>query len=481
VERRVPVDPRRGARLYLLYSVFDGQTLRGAYWQHNPAFLYASFAESLVAWYPYSGDRRAIGVVRTMLDYQLAHGTTPYGWAWPRVPFATSCAGERAYGRCLAGLPRRFYGGVEPDKVGLLGYAYALFYELTGERRYLAAAIRAGDALARNVRPGDARHTPWPFRVHGRTGAVVDGAEFGGAVVGPVRLLGELVRLGAGDTASYRRARDLAWAWVLDHQLDPASPAWNRWSGFYEDVPYNPRSRNQVPPTLTAHYLLTQEDPAAIDPDWERHSRSLLRWVRSSFGRGPFLGAWGIDEQRAPGRPGCCSRAGLGSTTSRWAAVNALLYARTGDRAAREAAFRALNYATYFAAGDGRVSCCGVRSQNTYWFSDGYGDYLRSFNWAMAAIPELAPRGRSHLLGSSSVVQSVTYGRRRLAYRTFDRHAVEVLRLAYRPGRVTAGRAPLPLRDDLAAEGYVVRALPGGDFVVRIRHDGSGRIGVDRD
>ena len=215
IERRVPVDPRTRARVYANYAVFDGTTLRGIYWQHNPAFLNASFVDSLVAWYPYSGDRRAIAAVRGVLDYQLAHGTTPRGWAWPRVPFATSCAGDRTYGRCLAGMPRRFYGGTEPDKVGLLGRGYLQFHELTGERRYLTAAIASANALARHVRAGDATHTPWPFRVNARTGAVLDGAQFGGAVVGPLQLFDELIDLGAGDVPAYERARDVAWSWLL--------------------------------------------------------------------------------------------------------------------------------------------------------------------------------------------------------------------------------------------------------------------------
>ena len=479
IEHRVPRDPRTRSRVYLNYAVFDGQSLRGIYWQHNPAFLNAAFVDSLVSWYPYSADRRAIGVVREMLDYQLAHGTSPAGWAWARVPFTTACAGERTYGRCLAGLPRRFYGGVETDKVGLLGLGYLQFYELTGERRFLRAAIAAGNALARHVRPGDATHTPWPFRVNARTGAVLDGAQFGGLVVGPVRLLDELVEVGAGNTSSYKHARDVAWAWMLKYQLNRDSPAWNRWSGFYEDVPYNPRSLNQATPTLTAQYLLTHPAPESVDPSWDEHAATLLRWVQKSFGRGPFLGAWGIDEQRAPGKPGCCSRVGLGSTTSRWAATNALLYARTGDERARELAVRSLNYATYFAASDGRVSCCGQRSTNTFWFSDGYADYLRSFNWAMAAMPELAPKRRDHLLGSSSVVQSVSYGRRRLTYRTFDGSGTEVLRLGFRPRRIVAGGSVLAERSDLSAEGYVVQALRGGDFAVRIRHDGARRITLD--
>jgi hypothetical protein len=477
IEQQVPRDPRTGAKVYLNYAVFDGETLRGLYWQHNPAFLNATFVDSLVSWYPYSGDRRAVRAVREMLDYQLAHGTSPAGWAWPRVPFATSCAGERRYGRCLAGLPRRFYGGIETDKVGMLGLGYLLFYELTGERRFLRAAVATGDALARHVRPGDATHTPWPFRVNARTGAVLDGAQFGGLVVGPVRLLDELIEIRAGNTAAYTRARDVAWSWLLKHQLNPDSPAWNRWAGFYEDVPNNPRSINQAAPTLTAQYLLSQESPAAVDPQWSEHATALLRWVRTSHGRGPFAGAWGIDEQRAPGKPGCCSRVGLGSTTSRWAAANALLYARTGDERAREQAVRSLSYATYFEAGNGRISCCGQRPGNTFWFSDGYGDYLRSFNWGMAAMPELAPKRQNHLLGSSSVVQSVAYSRGAVAYRTFDSDSTEVLRLRFRPRSVTAGTA-LVERDDLAAEGYELQPLGGGDYAIRIRHDRSRRIRI---
>jgi pimeloyl-ACP methyl ester carboxylesterase len=477
IEQRVPRDPRTGSKVFLNYAVFDGQTLHGIYWQHNPAFLNAAFVDSLVAWYPYSGDRRAIRTVRQMLDYQLAHGTTPTRWSWAGVPFATSCAGDRKYGRCLAGVPRRYYGGLETDKVGLLGLGYLQFYELTGERRYLRAAVRAGAALARHVRAGDATHTPWPFRVDARTGRVLDGAQFGGMVVGPVRLLDELIEIGAGNTAAYRHARDLAWSWLLANQLNPDSAAWNDWSGFYEDVPFNPKSRNQASPTMTAHYLLTRDSPETIDPLWDEHAASLLTWVRTSFGRGPFHGAWGIDEQWAPGRPGCCSKVGLGSTTSRWAAANAMLYARTGDERARELAIRSLNYSTYFEAGDGRISCCGRRSFNTFWFSDGYADYLRSFNWAMAAVPELAPKRRDHLLGSSSVVQSVSYGRRRVAYRTFDGAGTDVLRLSFRPRQVSAG-ATLHERADLAAEGYVVQPLGGGDFALRIRRDHARRIRV---
>ncbi len=33
-------------------------------------------------------------------------------------------------------MPREFYGGIETDKVGGLGAGYALFYKMTGDRKY---------------------------------------------------------------------------------------------------------------------------------------------------------------------------------------------------------------------------------------------------------------------------------------------------------------------------------------------------------
>jgi len=94
----------------------------------------------------------------------------------------------------------------------------------------------------------------------------------------------------------------------------------------------------------------------------------------------------------------------------------------------------------------------------------------------MGALPELAPVGENHLLRSTSVVQKVAYGQRRIAYQTFDHGATEVLCLAFRPARVTAGGAELPRREDLKAAGYTVEALTGSDCIVGVRHENSDQI-----
>jgi hypothetical protein len=483
IEHKVPTDTRHGTglKIYLINAVYDGKTLQGVYWQHNPAMVFASFVDSLLGWYPYSGDDEAVGAVRGMLDHQLAHGTTPSDWNWPGVPFATNCDDEPDYGRCIQDMPHEFYGGIETDKVGELGTGYALFYKLTGDRKYLDAAIRCAQALARHVRPGDAEHTPWPFRVDARTGVTLALEEYGGNVAGPLRLFDELIRMNAGDVAALRAARAMAWKWMLDFPLNHDSGAWNKWAGYFEDIPRHTDDVNQLTPMMTAYYILAREDPAEVDPQWMGHVGRLLDWVRIKLGRGPFFGAQAIDEQTTPDASfGCCSRAGQGDHTARWAAVNALFFAKTGDGQAREDAFRALNYATYFAGADGRIACCGVDYHDSYWFSDGYADYMRHFQWAMGAIPEFAPAGVDHVLHSSSVVQKVKYATHGVEYRTFDAAATEVLRLSFKPSRVTAGGAALHERGDTRDAGYTVQALAGGDWVVRVRHVDSGDITLGR-
>jgi len=481
IEHKVPVDTRHhtGLKIYLINSVYDGKTLQGTNWQHNPAMVFASFVDSLVGWYPYSGDEEAVQAVRGMLDHQLAHGTTPSDWEWPGVPFATNCDDQPDYGHCIQDMPQEFYGGIETDKVGELGTGYVLFYKLTGERKYLDAAIRCAEALARHVRPGDADHTPWPFRVDARTGVTLALEEYGGNIAGPLRLFEELIRINAGDVAAYRKARETAWKWMLDNPLNRDSRAWNKWAGYFEDVPRHTDDVNQLTPMMAAYYILNREDPAEVDPQWMGQVGRLLDWVRIKLGRGPFFGAQAIDEQTTPDATfGCCSRAGQGDHTARWAAMNAMFFEKTRDGQAREDAFRSLNYGTYFAGSDGRIACCGVDYLDPYWFSDGYSDYMRHFQWAMGAVPEFAPVGVDHILRSSSVVQKVKYSTLRVEYKTFDAAAIEVLRLSFKPASVTAGGTAIHERGDTREEGYTLQPLPGGDWAVRLRHVSSGEIHI---
>ncbi len=481
IEHKVPLDTRTktGLKIYLINSVFDDDTLQGVYWQHNPAMVYAAFVDGLVAWYPYSGDEEAITAVRGMLDYQLAHGTTPADWNWASVPFATACDDQTEYGRCIQNLPAEFYGGIETDKVSQLGTGYALFYELTGERKYLEAAVHCADALAKHVRAGDEDNTPWPFRLDAKTGVTLAREEYGGDIASSARLFDELIHLHAGDTALYKEARETAWTWVLKQPLNRNSKAWDKWSGFFEDVPFRADNVNQFLPDLTAYYILSRDDPASVDPAWLSHVGHLIDWVRLRFGRGPFFGAWAIDEQGTPDGRGCCSRAGQGSHGGRWAAINALFAERSGDGQAREDAYRSMNYATYFAGSDGRIACCGADFHQPYWFSDGYADYLRHFSWTMGALPDLAPIGENHILRSTSVIQKVSYSHNRIAYKTFESAGTQVARLNFKPAKVTVGGSSLPERNDLKEPGFTLEAAAPGDYIVRIHQAGGNEVVIE--
>ena len=152
-------------------------------------------------------------------------------------------------------------------------------------------------------------------------------------MVSPLRLFDELIRIRKGDVKAYVRARRMAWGWLDAHQLNPKSPTYDDWSGYFEDVPKDQSNVNQAAPTYTALYLLNLRDPAGLDPQWKAQVSHLIAWVDQHFGVGPFDGATGINEQ-GPASGGnylCCSLSGLGSDTARWAAVNALYYEKTGD------------------------------------------------------------------------------------------------------------------------------------------------------
>ena len=242
-----------------------------------------------------------------------------------------------------------------------LGAGQALFYKQTGDKKYLDAALRwragAGLACARRETPStlggpraDARYT----------GVTLALEEYGGGWHGQLlRLFDELIRINAGDVATFRAARGMALKWMLDYPLNHDSGAWNKWSGFFEDIPRHVDDVNQLTPMMAAYYILSREDPAEADPQWVAHVGRLLDWVRIKLGRGPFFGAQAIDEQTTPDASfGCCSRAGQGDHTARWAAINALFFEKTRDGQAREDAYRSLNYATYFAGADGMEIAC---------------------------------------------------------------------------------------------------------------------------
>jgi hypothetical protein len=150
-----------------------------------------------------------------------------------------------------------------------------------------------------------------------------------------------------------------------------------------------------------------------------------------------------------------------------------LYFARTGDESYKEEAFRSFNWVTYFQGLPGKAH---APFSEQWWFTDEFADGPRRLMDGFWAVPEWAPANESHLLGSTSVVTKISYGRGVVSYSTFDRESNEVLRLDFDPTRVSAGGRSLSRRSDLAQEGFVFDATTR---VLRIRHRRSGIVRVE--
>jgi hypothetical protein len=457
---------------WLAWSRFDPETFAGVNWPHNPAGLYAMLMDSATLWYAFSGDRRLLEDALKALDAALAHGTTPASWDWARVPYASADPGEVEYrgaddSWCDSCGRGDGIGVIEPDKVAELGFAYVQAFELTGDARYRDAAIACADALATHVRVGDESRSPWPFRVHAETGIVRE--EYSANVVAAIVLFDELGRLDFGDTDAYAAARAKALDWLLRVPLTN-----DAWSGYFEDIEIqsDPSANpNQYAALRTARWLLAHPD---ADPNWRADVAHLLEWTTAQFGcdteteSGTQWGATVLSEQGA-------DMAKMGSHTARFGAMLALWFAATGDPNAAERAARSLNWATYTCSESGTVAV-GPDANEGYWFSDGYGDYIRHFLVAMGAVPEWAPARENHILQSTSLVTRVAYRTGRIQWSTFDSDATETLRLAARPRSVVGGGLPLLQRSDLGRPGYTIWPIASGGYIVRVRHRTPGEI-----
>jgi hypothetical protein len=474
---QVPVQSN-GLKTFYAYPSFSPITQVPTQWLHHPAGLNSMLVESGLAIHAYTGDRSVLELLRPLLAYQIDHGMTPADGVWPNVPYSSSMPGVTSYQGgddvwacdnpepCGRG---DGYGVIEPDKVGESGLGYLRLYKATGDTRFRDVAIDCADALAANVRKGDATHSPWPMRVHAQSGEIRE--EYGANVIAPIKLFDELYRLQLGDQQKYQRAWMMAWAWMMEYPMRN-----NHWSGYFEDIPImtSPSDNlNQYIPMETARYLMQRPK---LDPYWREHVKQLLDFTEKTFGgdshNGPGLqwGAIAIGEQLIYNYK-------MGSHTSRFASVNALWFDRTGDLEAKEKAFRSFNWATYMNDGNGAVST--VPEGGDTWFTDGYGDYIRHYMSGMAAVPEWAPPGENHLLGTTSVVQEISYGSEAITYTTFDAEATDVLRVSKRPGQVLAGDRRLREVKDLQEEGYTLQSLGGEDYALRIHHVSSGAVKID--
>ncbi len=436
------------------------------HWANSTGYLRAMAQGFVERLYPYTGDARTLDFLKNFVDYELENGLTPKGYAWPEVPYPSANPGSRRY----TGWSEHGEDFVEPHVVGEDGYGYLRLYEMTGDTKYLQAAIRCAEALVKNFKPGDEHISPWPYRCFARDGSVAGGKgmfPYSANVVEPIMLLDELIRLDQGDTASYKKVREGAWAWLMKYPMQN-----NVWVGYFEDVQASMENMNQVIPLEFARYVLLHPEK---DPDWREHSRKLIDWVKTTPKWPKYIVHSAlITTEQGDGKNFCCNPPNqcCDSHSARLAAVEALYYAKTGDLAYKEAAYRTYNWVTYF---EGLPGGAHAPFSTQWWFTDQFTDGPRRMMDAFWAVPEWAPADESHLLGSLSVVTKIAYGAGAVTYSTFDADSTDVLRLDFTPTSVTVGGKPISPRKDLDGEGYIFNSKT---HTLSLRHTSSRDVDI---
>ena len=435
------------------------------HWANSTAYLRAMMQGFIERLYPYTGNPNTVTFLQDFVDYELENGLTPDNYVWGGVPYTSANPGDRRY----TGWSHHGEDYLEPHVVGEDGYAYLRLYEMTGNTKYLQAAIRCARALAKNYKTGDADNSPWPVRCYARDGKV-EGPGMGpysANVVEPIMLFDELIRLRQGDTGQYQQVRQAAWEWLHKYPMRN-----NVWVGYFEDVAPTMGNMNQVIPLEYARYVLLNPEK---DLEWRDHARQLIDWVKTTPKWPKYIvhGAT-ITNEQGDGKSFCCNEPNqcCDSHTSRLAAVEAFYYAKTGDLTYKEEAFRSYNWVTYF---QGMPAGAHTPFGNQWWFTDQFADGPRRLMDAFWAVPEWAPAGESHLVGSQSVVTKIAYGKGSVTYSTFDPSSTDVLRLNFAPDSVSAGGINLGRRGDLKQEGYT---FDDATHVLRIRHDRSRDIDI---
>lgn len=338
--------------------------------------------------YKGKSDPRVLDVARKMGDYLVKEANTANEGAYPGFtrstglatdfPLKESSQGDAEYGKNV----------IEPDKGGIAGFALLELYQVTNEKKYLDQAVHNAQVLVKNMRKGDALHSPWPFRVDAVTGKYW--GERSGNMVYILRLWDRLLEMGYPE---FKKSRDELWGWIVNFQMKaPEDKANCLWIQFFEDMTKED-NRNAWAPLNLARYLIEKREK--LDSQWKEHAEQCIGFAIRNFGMDRPGGVTCVGEQDT-------DRRAWGGINSTFGAVAAMFYAAGGGEKYREMAFRNLSWITYFIREDGVV--CDQTGEWHWlreggWQEDCHTDVIHNFMDALKAVPEWAtaktPDGKS--------------------------------------------------------------------------------------
>jgi hypothetical protein len=449
-------------------------------------------AMALSSWrlyYQYTGNEQVKENMKFIADYYLNHSLSPANANWPDIPFPYNTFiysgiydGDMVIGKDYT----------QPDKAGSFGIELVRLYKLmagedypnTVHKRYLEAAIKIANTLARHVKDGSENNSPMPFKVNAyndsigilknndRSGEQTGLSNYTTNWSATLELFLELQKLEQGETKLYQEAFDKIMQWMKKFPMQN-----NKWGPFFEDVPG--WSDTQINAVTWAQFIMNHRE---YFPAWQQDVKKIFDWVYEKLKNEKWkkYGVTVIDEQTAYRQPG-------NSHTARQASAELQYMSLTDDRVQYSHAIRQLNWGTYMVDKDGK----NFYPTNAVWMTDGYGDYVRHYLRAMAAAPELAPPD-DHLLSTTSVVQHVFYRNQlgkyyypslknpdvtEMHYATYDTAGAEVIRLAKKPAGVLFNN--ITAKENDKTNGYEWKPLNKGG-VLTIRRTNSSQITILR-
>jgi hypothetical protein len=168
----------------------------------------------------------------------------------------------------------------------------------------------------------------------------------------------------------------------------------------------------------------------------------------------------------------------MGSHTARYASICAMWYEHTGDEWFKEQAYRFFNWATYVCDEHGHVMVGPGFYQ--YWFTDGYGDYIRHFMEGMAAIPEWTPPDEDHILRSTSVIQHVEYTNSDIKFKTYEDHSDLVVKLKSKPASVSVEGKKLVRSKSKQENAWYWKSLKEGGGVLYLNYSNGKNVVINK-
>lgn len=431
--------------------------------------------------YQYTGDERIKENMKFMAEYYLSHSLSPSTAVWANIPYPYNTLiysgiydGDMVIGKNYT----------QPDKAGSFGNELIHLYKLIGTISqgqtpagiYLEAAIKIANTLAKHTIAGDDTKSPLPFKVNaltGEPGQLINYmpnnvtstvlSNYTSNWAGTMELFLNLIKLNKGEVILYQQSFDKILAWMKQYPLKT-----NKWGPFFEDI--SGWSDTQINAITFAQFMMNHQE---YFPGWKTEVEGIFNWVYKTVGNKSWekYGVIVVNEQTAYRIPG-------NSHTSRQASAELQYVSLTGDSSRKQNAICQLNWATYMVDFDGK----NRYPQDDNWLTDGYGDYVRHYLRAMAALPELAASDEEHILSSSSVIQKVEYKNQiitnlvpgnltpdnkniRLLYTAYDKTGTEQIHVLKKPRQVLLGRKAAPETDNLTNEGYKWKPLRNGGIL----------------